>query len=368
MQGFNMGRYVPPDVEGTISANALHGKQRRAGAHATPTVRFEMPFAAWCATCPRPTLIPQGVRFNAEKRRAGSYFSTPVWSFAFRHAECGGRVEVRTDPQNTAYVITSGATPRGRNDARPEGLQGGGAAGAGALLTDAERAAQRSSAFASLERTIEDRAALHVAARRIDGLRGLAARDWDDPYARNQALRRAFRAGRRERERRAAEAHALRARLALGDELPILPETEDDRRRAALVEFGGGGGGGSTGDAALARPLFNRAEKTGKGGLVSELVSNTRAAQDPFLQARGDRTPRAVLGVKRKQTAAAAAAAAAPDPSSSAVTRGPSKAAAEVRLAEDPPLPPPSSSASSASSVQTSTVSGALVAYDSEDE
>ncbi|POR38629.1 Protein saf4, partial [Tolypocladium paradoxum] len=101
MQGFNMGRYVPPDLEGTTTGNKLHNKRPAS----TPTVRFEMPFAVWCASCPKPTLIGQGVRFNAEKRRAGAYHTTPIWSFRMRHADCGGALEIRTDPRNTAYVV-----------------------------------------------------------------------------------------------------------------------------------------------------------------------------------------------------------------------------------------------------------------------
>ncbi|KAF3347361.1 hypothetical protein VdG2_04451 [Verticillium dahliae VDG2] len=107
MQGFNMGRYVPPDLEGTVSGNALHAKLppgRSAAKPGVQTVRFEMPFAIWCSTCPKPTIIGQGVRFNAEKRRTGAYHSTPIWTFRMRHAACGGTIEVATDPQNTAYA------------------------------------------------------------------------------------------------------------------------------------------------------------------------------------------------------------------------------------------------------------------------
>ncbi|KLU86682.1 coiled-coil domain-containing protein 130 [Magnaporthiopsis poae ATCC 64411] len=50
MQGFNMGRYVPPDVEGTVSGNQLHGKRHPIGSSAAPqTVRFEMPFPVWAS-------------------------------------------------------------------------------------------------------------------------------------------------------------------------------------------------------------------------------------------------------------------------------------------------------------------------------
>src|SRR5438045_3043945 len=154
MQGFNMGKYVPPDLEGTTTGNKLHGKHALGarGAKASQgiiTVRFEMPFPVWCTTCPKPTIIGQGVRFNAAKKKVGMYFSTPIWSFRITHAACGGSIEIRTDPQNTAYVVHSGARARDYGEARhkaeteTEGLV--------PILTAEEREARRSNAFAALE-------------------------------------------------------------------------------------------------------------------------------------------------------------------------------------------------------------------------
>ena len=180
-----MGRYVPPDVEGTTTGNRLHGKRPAS----VPTVRFEMPFAVWCASCPKPTLIGQGVRFNAQKRRSGAYHSTPIWSFRFRHADCGGAIEIRTDPQNTAYVVVEGGTRRDTGEDKPRD-------GDLVLPSADERDQQeaRRTAFSKLERTIEDREQLRQAGERIAGLLEDSARRWDDPYAQNQRLRRAFRA------------------------------------------------------------------------------------------------------------------------------------------------------------------------------
>ncbi|KFY09562.1 hypothetical protein V492_05445, partial [Pseudogymnoascus sp. VKM F-4246] len=121
MQGFNMGRYVPPDQEGVLSGNALQ-KKHPLGSRASKshlgilTVRFEMPFPIWCTTCPKPTVIGQGVRFNAQKRKVGMYHSTPIWAFGLKHVACGGEIEIRTDPRNTAYVVAAGARKRDTGD------------------------------------------------------------------------------------------------------------------------------------------------------------------------------------------------------------------------------------------------------------
>ncbi|KAG5922578.1 hypothetical protein E4U42_005430 [Claviceps africana] len=345
MQGFNMGRYVPPDVEGTTSANRLHKKhalgQRasKLSSRGVLTVRFEMPFPVWCSSCAKPTIIGQGVRFNAEKKKVGHYYSSPIWSFRFRHAACGGTIEMRTDPKNTAYVVAQGATRRDTGEDR--GPRPGDEALV--IMTDQEREALRRSAFASLERTIDDRERLIRAGKRIEHLRVAQDRAWEDPYAMNQRLRRTFRVGRKERERDDAATEALRDKMGLAMEL--VPATDEDAQRAKLVDFGAGCERRDA-DAALAKPLFGavhpgssgaapapapapapasasssgaspppnqdaskarpKADKEAtkrKDDLVSAIMSNTRLVHDPFLQQQkrdAAKTPM-LPGVKRKR-------------------------------------------------------------------
>ncbi|RSL62952.1 hypothetical protein CEP51_013387 [Fusarium floridanum] len=287
MQGFNMGRYVPPDVEGTTSGNRLHGKRPPSYRAGGQTVRFEMPFPIWCTSCPKPTIIGQGVRFNAAKSRVGSYFSTPIWSFRFRHADCSGEIEMRTDPKNTAYVVVEGGKKRDTGEDEPR-------EGDAVILTDQEREALRKNAFASLEKTIEDREQLKLATERIDDLAEASSKHWKDPYTQNQKLRKAFRQERKERERTAAATENLQDRMSLG--IDIVPATEEDSRRAALVDFGPADENGR--DRALSKPLFKSDKTPAKSSsklktekeaskrketLVLELLGNTRASTDPFL-------------------------------------------------------------------------------------
>jgi len=335
-----MGRYIPPSAAGTTtSGNSLHKKHplgsraAKLASHGILVVRFEMPFAIWCAHCPVPTPIGQGVRFNAEKRRAGSYYTTPVWSFTLKHAACGGAIEMRTDPKSGEFVVVSGARRRdyGGGEEDDSLVKTGVSPAQNIILTERERAEQRESAFGKLERTIADREQTAGATQRIGELQDTADRQWDDPYAQNQRLRRAFRAGRHAREKEAEKAGELKARMGLGIEL--LPETEEDARRAGLVDFGGVDVERDDGaDKALARPLFERGPgqkekreedaKAARGqrklkseiaasrtreNLVSEIVSNTRAAKDPFLDFGGrESTPRGparLPGLKRKRVA-----------------------------------------------------------------
>ncbi|KAL2874605.1 Protein saf4 [Colletotrichum sp. CLE4] len=343
MQGFNMGRYVPPDQEGTTTGNKLNRKHPLGARAAKPgilVVRFEMPFAIWCATCPKPTIIGQGVRFNAEKKRVGSYFTSAIWQFRMKHADCGGWIEIHTDPKNTAYVVVSGAKKRDTGEEGRTPQEGE----MPAIPTEEEREKLRSNAFASLEKTIEDRQQLAQATERIDELQDAASRAWDDPYTRNKALRATFRKGRHQREKDAAVGEALKEKMSLGIEL--VPETEEDVRRARLVDFGGVGEGvDEAGVKAFKKPLFvsyssslsapsasvkdSKAKKsttttttTGKAVLlpkgtpkaevlaskrrdtiVSEIVGNTRMARDPFLvESKAERSSALrIPGLKRKR-------------------------------------------------------------------
>ncbi|KAK7731064.1 Protein saf4 [Cytospora paraplurivora] len=347
MQGFNMGRYVPPDQEGLSTGNQL-ARKHPLGARASRlktegilTVRFEMPFAVWCDNCrPQPGIIGQGVRFNAEKKKVGNYYSSPVYSFRMRHVACGGWIEVRTDPKNTAYVVVAGGRKRDTGEERVgagegDSLVGSGLAGpARPIRTLQEQAEERESAFANLEKTIEDRAAFEAAKHRIGEIHETNEKQWDDPYSRNQLLRKQFRVGRKQREKDAHVTEGLKDRMSLGIEL--LPESEEDARWARLVDFGSKPEEMPGQEVkVLAKPLFGD-DKSGtksavegsskaqgtvgktsrrklkseiasskmRESLVSEIVGNTRLASDPFLEPRTRDLARgspSLPGLKRKR-------------------------------------------------------------------
>jgi coiled-coil domain-containing protein 130 len=317
MQGFNMGRYVPPDQEGVRSGNQIHGKHAL-GSRANKisqgilTVRFEMPFPIWCTHCPKPTIIGQGVRFNAEKKKVGNYYSSPIYSFRMKHVACGGVIEIRTDPQNTAYVVTEGARKRDLGEDKVE-------EGDIKILTQDEREKLRANAFASLEGKVDDKQRLEHAKKRIEELQELSSQQWEDPYTRNKKLRSAFREGRKTREKAASVTAALQDKMSLG--IDLLPEHEDDKRRAGYIEFGGLDQEKAMAKA-ISKPLFpteeaptkltssksskkRKAEDLAKmktADAIAEIRGNTRAAIDPFLLNVPKATSKPLLaGVKRKR-------------------------------------------------------------------
>ncbi len=299
-----------------MSGNQIH-KKHALGNRANKisqgilTVRFEMPFPIWCTHCPKPTIIGQGVRFNAEKKKVGNYYSSPIYSFRMKHVACGGIIEIRTDPQNTAYVVTEGARKR---DLGEEKIDEGDIK----ILTSEEREKLRTNAFATLEGKVEDKQRLDHAKKRIEELQDLSSQQWEDPYARNKKLRDSFREGRKLREKEAGVTAALQDKMSLG--IDLLPEHENDKRRAEFIEFGGLDQERALAKA-ISKPLFSNEERplTGKSpsskkrkaedlakkktaDAIAEIRGNTRASMDPFLI----NAPRAIsksllAGVKRKR-------------------------------------------------------------------
>lgn len=278
-----------------------------------------MPYAIWCSTCPKPTIIGQGVRFNAEKKKVGNYLSTPIFCFRMKHVACGGWIEIRTDPKNTAYVVTEGAKKR---DAGEDRIQEGEIR----IKTDEEREKLQNDAFAAFEVTIDDKRQATIDKSRIAELFHAKDKDWEDPYAASRKLRKTFRAERKIREKNEAMTENLKDRLSLG--IDLLDEIEEDRRRAGFVEFGVLGGESHVKEVLMkaeAKGLFAPIQDTkGTSGRVGkrskqtkaresseqtkeklrqELNNNTRAALDPFLGNKSGLTSMAALpGVKRKRS------------------------------------------------------------------
>ncbi|XP_015513756.1 coiled-coil domain-containing protein 130 homolog [Neodiprion lecontei] len=105
--------YYPPDYDPKVG-----GLNKFLGTHALRErarklhmgiliIRFEMPYNIWCEGCGNH--IGMGVRYNAEKKKVGMYYSTPLYQFRMKCHLCDNHFEIKTDPGNLDYVIVSGA-------------------------------------------------------------------------------------------------------------------------------------------------------------------------------------------------------------------------------------------------------------------
>lgn len=276
-----MGRYVPPDQEGTTSGNRLNRK-RAPGTlkkDGTQNVRFELPYAVWCHTCKPHAIIGQGVRFNAEKRKIGYYHSTPMWQFRIKHAACGGYLEIKTDPKATAYVVVSGGKARDYGDEVREGEAGV------PILSAEEREARREDAFATLEGRVQEKAVVEESKVRIEEVYMAQERDWSDTWRVNARLRDGFRRERKVRKREEEKSEGIKERF--GMDIELLPENEEDGQRARLVEFRVAEKKKSGVEKDFMRARSGRilaipTESSKSDTLRRQLIGNTRAAMDPF--------------------------------------------------------------------------------------
>lgn len=69
-------------------------------------IRFEMPYKVFCNKCNE--VIAKGVRFNAEKRTIGHYFSTKILEFSMKCCFCDNIFKIHTDPKNCEYIPYEG--------------------------------------------------------------------------------------------------------------------------------------------------------------------------------------------------------------------------------------------------------------------
>uniref|UniRef100_A0AAV1UAA1 Coiled-coil domain-containing protein 130 n=1 Tax=Peronospora matthiolae TaxID=2874970 RepID=A0AAV1UAA1_9STRA len=190
-----------------------------------PVVRFEMPFHVWCTHCD--VHIGRGVRFNAEKRCVGRYFSSTVWEFVMRCATCSGQLVIRTDPKERSYELVSGVEKKAEaEDAREMETE---------LLNDAKVAQKlRTDPFFRLEHENEDKRVARKRSRGLDALVQLQSAQFKDDYASNSALRAQFRSDKKKQKRREEEA----TRLGIGG-IPLVDVHLDDVVVSRTIAFKG---------------------------------------------------------------------------------------------------------------------------------
>eukprot|EP00049_Salpingoeca_infusionum_P019571 m.362486 g.362486 ORF g.362486 m.362486 type:complete len:338 (+) comp20528_c0_seq1:107-1120(+) len=107
-------KYYPPDFDPRNAAtlNAYHGRHALAERarkidQGILIIRFEAPWNFWCTGCNKH--IGRGVRWNAEKKKVGNYYTTPIYAFTMKCHMCDNKFTFETDPKNCDYRITEGA-------------------------------------------------------------------------------------------------------------------------------------------------------------------------------------------------------------------------------------------------------------------
>jgi len=182
-------------------------------------IRFEVPFPIRCLGCGKH--IDKGVRYNAEKKQVGAYFSTKIWEFRMRCHLCPNYIVVRTDPKNADYDIFSGARrvviEYSAKDA--ETIE----------LPDAkEKEKLANDPMFRLEHGEESKVVAKKEQPRILAIQGINNRYKDD-YGLSQKLRKKFRSSKKEALKIAEE----NKRRGFHPSLNLLPVSEEDKAESS---------------------------------------------------------------------------------------------------------------------------------------
>jgi coiled-coil domain-containing protein 130 len=62
-----------------------------------------MPFNVWCEGCKNH--VGMGVRYNAEKKKIGMYYTTPLYEFKMKCHLCDNHFIIRTDPKASLLIF-----------------------------------------------------------------------------------------------------------------------------------------------------------------------------------------------------------------------------------------------------------------------
>uniref|UniRef100_A0AAY4F0P9 Probable splicing factor YJU2B n=1 Tax=Denticeps clupeoides TaxID=299321 RepID=A0AAY4F0P9_9TELE len=228
MKGVN--KYYPPDfdpakhgsINGYRNSHPLRERARKLS-QGILIIRFEMPYNIWCDGCKNH--IGMGVRYNAEKKKVGTYYSTPIYRFRMKCHLCVNYIEMQTDPATCDYVIVSGARRKEERWDMAENEQ--------ILTTEhSEKEKLETNAMYKLDHGGKDRAKLRAALPSLSELQEHQA-GWKDDFQLNSALRRKFRVEKREIAETEEKDDEVRRRTGLS--IPLVPEKEEDKRLASLL-------------------------------------------------------------------------------------------------------------------------------------
>ncbi|XP_075711605.1 putative splicing factor YJU2B [Rhinoderma darwinii] len=225
-------KYYPPDFDpakhGSLNryknSHPLRERARKLS-QGILIIRFEMPYNIWCDGCKNH--IGMGVRYNAEKKKVGNYYTTPIYRFRMKCHLCVNYIEMQTDPASCDYVIVSGAQRKEERWDMAENEQ---------VLTTEHEEKQKleTDSMYRLEHGVADKEKLQKAAPSLSELQE-AQSAWRDDFALNSLLRGKFREEKKQIREEEERDQALLKKTSL--DLKLLPEVEEDKKLATLLKY-----------------------------------------------------------------------------------------------------------------------------------
>uniref|UniRef100_A0A914DSJ0 Galactosylgalactosylxylosylprotein 3-beta-glucuronosyltransferase n=1 Tax=Acrobeloides nanus TaxID=290746 RepID=A0A914DSJ0_9BILA len=222
--------YYPPDFNYKVHGNlnryhGTHALRERAAkiGQGILIIRFEMPFNVWCLGCNNH--VGMGVRYNAEKKKIGMYYTTPLYEFRMKCHLCDNYFVIRTDPKNFDYELVEGLR-------RQEKRFDSGELDNVAPVDRTFNQKLASDAMFKAEHEKKDKEKSDEAEGQVNKLEMIQSRMYDD-YGVNSFLRNRFRAEKKFIGDQRLADEGLKKRLSL--DIPLQPETNEDRIMATRM-------------------------------------------------------------------------------------------------------------------------------------
>lgn len=188
-------------------------------------IRFEMPYKSFCTKCNE--VIAKGVRFNAEKRTVGQYFSTKILEFSMKCCFCDNIFKIQTDPKNCDYVPTAGLHRKVENF-RAEDAQ------TFEFRSVEERQEIEKDPMLKLETTIEDVNKAKSSYNQLEALLDLqnSRNSSDTQYSLNSNARKRFRELKKEEMEKERERNKQTNFV-----IPLVSENLDDIEESQTIDY-----------------------------------------------------------------------------------------------------------------------------------
>lgn len=225
-----VNKYYPPDynpekggLNKFLGTHALRERARKLHMGIL-IIRFEMPFNIWCNGCGNH--IGMGVRYNAEKKKIGMYYTTPIYQFRMKCHLCTNHFEIKTDPGNLEYLIVSGARRQENRWDPTENEQ---------IVPEDKETSKRlfDDAMFKLEHGTSEKDRVKKVSPALAKLQHSNDSKWKDDFAANSNLRALFRTKKKSLKAKEIMDNTLKKKFNL--DIPLVPENDNDVRLASLL-------------------------------------------------------------------------------------------------------------------------------------